>query len=103
MRRSLAQRLRDPAHGPTGEDLPTRNLKQAQHWARVYEKLIEFKHEVLERTYRFTEESEAEVTRAMRETDIILLEAQLSRFEQRRDYWILRATELAGERRVAGA
>ena len=103
MRRSFLQRLRDPGHRLAGEDPTTRNLEQAQHWALVYEKLIEFKHELLARTYRFTEESEAEVTREMRETDIILLEAQLSRFEQRRDYWILRATELAGERRVAGA
>ena len=101
--RSFLQRFRDPGHRLDGEDLKTRNPDRARHWAEVYERLIDFKRDLLERTYRFTEESEAEVARAVRETDIILLEAELTGFEQRRDYWILRATELAGERKVAGA
>ena len=103
MTRSFLRRLRDPGQRLDGEDPKTRNPDQARHWAGVYGRLIEFKRELLERTYRFTEESEAEVARAMRETDIVLLEAELTRFEQRRDYWLLRVTELAGERRVAGA
>ena len=103
MKRSFLQRLKAPGHRPTGDDLATRSVEHARHWAHVYGKLIEVMHKLLERTYGFTEESEAGVARAMRETDIILLEAQLSRFEQRRDYWNLRATELAGKRRVAGA
>ena len=36
---------------------------------------------------------------AIRETDMILLEIQLSRFEQKRDYWKIRATELSGNGR----
>ena len=103
MTRAFLARLLDPGHRLTGEDPATRDIERARRWAEVYSRLIEFKRELLERTYRFTEESESEVARAMKETDIILLEAQLSRFEQRRDYWILRATELSGGRRVAGA
>ena len=36
---------------------------------------------------------------AIRETDMILLEIQLSRFEQKRDCWKIRATELSGNGR----
>jgi hypothetical protein len=64
--------------------------------------LIGFKRELLERTYRFIDESNVDAARAMKENDLILFEIQLSRFEQRRDFWHMRASELAGERRFAG-
>jgi hypothetical protein len=39
---------------------------------------------------RYAEQAEPEVARAIRETDMILLKFQLSRFEQKRDYWRMR-------------
>ena len=48
---------------------------------------------------RYPEHAEPEVACAIRETDMILLEIQLSRFEQKRDYWKIRATEPSGNGR----
>jgi len=100
--KELLRRLGDEDYRLHGEDPATATLEQAQRWAATYERLIGFKRELLERTYQFIEESEVDAARAMKEADLILLEVQLSRFEQRRDFWHMRASELAGERRVAG-
>lgn len=95
--REVLRRLGDEDYRLHGEDPATATLEQAQRWATTYDRLIGFKHELLERTYRFIEESDLDAARAMKESDLILLEIQLSRFEQRRDFWKLRASELAGE------
>ena len=48
--------------------------------------------------HRHAEQSEPEVARAIRETDVILLETRVSHFEQKRDYWKIRAAEMQGGR-----
>ena len=65
----------------------------------TYDKLIKFKRELLELCQRYAEHAEPEVARAIKETDVILLEIQTSRFEQKRDFWKIRATELSGNGR----
>ena len=97
------QRMNDPGYRLHGEDPATATVEDARQWAHTYEKLIGFKHELLELCHRFAEQSGPELARAIRETDVILLEIQLSRFQQKRDYWKLRATELAGNGRRGGA
>jgi hypothetical protein len=53
---------------------------------------LELTRELLRRLgYRFIEESDLDAARAMKESDLILLEVQLSRFEQRRDFWQVRS------------
>jgi hypothetical protein len=47
---------------------------------------------------RRAEASDPDVARAIMDTDILLLETQISRFQQRRDYWHIRSAELAGGR-----
>jgi hypothetical protein len=93
------QRLQDPGYRLHGEKPSTATLDDARRWASTYEKLIGFKRELLELCHRFMEQSSPEVARAIRETDMLLLEMQVSRFEQKRDYWTIRATELAGNGR----
>ena len=94
--RILVQRLMDPSHRIAGEDPTTNDVTAARRCLASYERLIDGKKRLLEACERFAAESPPEVAQAIRESDIILLEVQLSRFEQRRDYWRLREAELAG-------
>ena len=96
------QRLNDPAYRLSGENPSTATLDDARRWTAIYDQLIGFKRELLELCHRYMEQSDAEVARAIRETDMIMLEMQISRFEQKRDYWTIRATELAGNGRRGG-
>jgi hypothetical protein len=96
--RVLVQRFTDPAYRLEGENAATTDVKQAKHWIDTYNSLIEFKRQLLDSSIGFADRAPSDVGQAIRESDIILLEVQLSRFEQRRDYWTLRATELAGRR-----
>lgn len=93
---TFLQRLNDPGYRLTGENPSTATLEDARRWAGTYDTLIEFKRELLDLCHRFAGQSGQEVARAIRETDVILLEMQISRFELRRDFWKLRATEMAG-------
>ena len=97
------QRLHDPSYRFIGENPATATLEQAQGWARTYDELVKIKRELLELCLRHTANSEPEVARAIRETDVRMLEMELSRFEQKRDYWKIRATELAGIGRRGGS
>ncbi len=99
---TFLQRLNDPGYRLVGENPSTATLDDARHWADTYEKLIRIKRDLLDVCRRHAEESEPEVARAIRDSDIILLEIQVSRFEQKRDYWKIRATELAGNGRRGG-
>jgi hypothetical protein len=58
--------------------------------------------EAIELCHAYAEQADPEVARAIRETDVILIEIQVSRFEQKRDYWNLRAAELSGTGRRGG-
>lgn len=96
------QRLTDPGYRLHGEDPATATLDDARRWVRTYDELIEFKRELLDLCQKFAQRSGHEVARAIRDTDMIMLEVQVSRFEQKRDYWRIRATELAGNGRRGG-
>jgi hypothetical protein len=96
------QRLNDPGYRLHGENPSTATLDDARRWAAIYKNLIGFKRELLELCQRYMEQSDPEVARAIRETDVIMLEMQVSRFEQKHDYWTIRATELAGNGRRGG-
>jgi hypothetical protein len=95
---AFLQRLGDPGYKLPDENLATATLDQARRWAQTYDELINFKRELLDLCHRHAERSEPQVARAIQETDVVLLEAQLSRFEQRRDYWKIRAAEMHGGR-----
>jgi hypothetical protein len=99
MASGLFQRLNDPGYRLHGENPATATVADARRWVANYDKLIKFKHELLALCQRYAEHAEPEVARAIRETDVILLEIQLSRFEQKRDFWKIRATELSGNGR----
>ena len=95
---AFLQRLGDPGYRLPDENPATATLDQARKWAQTYDELINFKRELLDLCYRYAERSEPSVAQAIRETDVVLLETQLSRFEQRRDYWKIRAAEMHGGR-----
>jgi len=96
------ERLKDPGYRLHGENPANATLDDARRWEATYERLIAFKRELLELCQRYAERSDPEVARAIREADIIMLEVQLSRFQLKRDFWRIRATELAGSGRRGG-
>ena len=98
----LLQRVNDPGYRLQGENPATATLADARRWSATYENLVRFKRDLLERCQRYAEQSGPEVARVSRETDVILLEIQASRFQQKRDYWKIRATELSGNGRRGG-
>jgi hypothetical protein len=100
---SFLKRLDDPGYRLPGESPGTATLADARRWAQTYDHLINFERELLELCEKFGEKSGPEVAQRIRETDMILLEVQVSRFQQKRDYWKIRATELAGIGRRGGA
>lgn len=98
----VLQRLSDPTYRLFGEDVSTATVDDARRWADAYDKLVAFKRELLDLCHKYVERSEPEVAQAIKETDVILLEMELSRFEQKRDFWRIRASELGGNGRRAG-
>jgi len=94
--------MNDPGYRLYGENPANATIEDSRRWVNTYDKLIVFKRELLELCQRFAEQSDPDVARAIRETDMIMLEVQLSRFQQKRDYWRIRATELAGDGRRGG-
>ena len=97
------QRLNDPTYRFAGENPANATLEQAQGWVKTYDDLVSFKRELLELCQRYAEKSGPDVARVIRDTDVLMLEVQVSRFEQKRDYWKIRATELAGNGRRGDA
>jgi hypothetical protein len=91
---SFLNRLADPGYRLQGENPATATFEDSRRWVQTYEELIQFKRDLLELCHRFAQQAEPQVARAIRDTDIILLEVQISRFEHKRDYWKIRATEL---------
>lgn len=94
-------RMGDPAYRLEGENAATTSVDQACRWGATYERLLESKRAMLDLAHRFADDSEPEVAHAIRETDIVLLEMQMSRFQARRDYWKIREAELKGRKRGA--
>ena len=95
---AFLQRTGDPGYRLPGENPATATLDQARRWASRYEELIKFKRELLDLCARHADRSEPEVAHAIRETDIVLLETQVARYEQKRDYWQIRVAEMQGGR-----
>jgi len=98
MTTAFLQRLGDPGYRLSGENPATASLDQARGWADTYDQLIGFKRELIGLCHRYAEQAEPQVGRAIRETDVVLLETQISRFELRRDYWKIRVAEMQGGR-----
>ncbi len=98
MTTAFLQRLGDPGYRLQGENPATATLDQAHRWIATYDELIRFKHQLIDSCHQYAERAEPEVARAIRETDVVLLETQASRFELRRDFWKIRAAEMKGGR-----
>lgn len=94
-------RMGDPAYRLEGENAATTSVDQARRWGATYERLIQIKKALLDLAHRHAEDAEPEVAHVIRDTDIVLLEMQMSRFEARRDYWKIREAELTGRKRGA--
>ena len=100
---SFLQRLDDPGYLLPGEGLGAASLDLARRWAQTYDSLTRFELELLEQCQKVGEKSGSQAMGEIRESDLILLEVQVSRFQLKRDYWRIRATELGGRGRNGGS
>lgn len=82
----------DPNRLMEGENPDTAERDDAEHWALVYRELANFKRGLID----LTRAEAAKVREAESEVaiDLQILEAELTRLEKRRDWWVARA---AGE------
>ena len=94
MTMAFLQRLGDPGYRLHGENPATATLEQARRWVDTYDELIKFKRQLIGLSHEYAERAQPEVARAIRETDVVLLETQASRFELRRDFWKIRVAEM---------
>jgi hypothetical protein len=78
-----------------GENPETSYLEDADHWLSVYTELLQTKAAMVaalnERLTRTTEEL---ARREMGDTDVVVLEQELQRFQSRIDFWKQRKVEL---------
>src|SRR2546429_7412611 len=99
MTRASLQRPGAPGYRLQGENPATAPLEQARRWVDTYDELIKFKRQLIGLSHEYAERAQPEVARAIRETDVVLLETQASRFELRRDFWQIRVAGMNGGRR----
>ncbi|HEX2710979.1 MAG TPA: hypothetical protein VHM88_01985 [Candidatus Acidoferrales bacterium] len=100
---SVVQRLDGPGYRLPGENPAATSLDVAVRWAQTYGSLTTFERQLLEQCQKVVQESGPDGTDAIWDSDLIQLEVQASRFQLKRDFWRLRATELAGSERHGGA
>ena len=79
-----------------GEDPSSTYLDDATHWIAVYTELTGVKRDLLrlaeERTPHLEEDARREVAR----TDLVILDAEMKRFQRRLEFWRRRCSELGG-------
>ena len=78
-----------------GEDPETLHLDDAAHWHSVYTEMLQGKAAMLAAlTDRLARMQEDEARGELGQTDVVLLEGELSRFQRRIDFWTKRRIEL---------
>jgi hypothetical protein len=84
----------EPARLLEGEDEGTNYVDDAVHWTRVYSELLDFKRDLLsvaeQRLPLMDDDAGSEVA----ETDLKVLMAEATRFEQRLEFWQERTRQL---------
>ncbi len=80
-----------------GEDPETPYLDDALHWHAVYTEMLQGKAAMLAAlTDRLARMREDEARGELGDTDVVLLEKELKRFQRRIDFWTNRRIELQG-------
>ena len=91
----MTARLLDPAYRLAGEDPLTVSPKEAADWIEVYTELLAFKHSLLDGCTDRLHEMGEFARREIAESDIVMLEMQISRCNQQLDFWRLRKSQLS--------
>ena len=102
-RSSLTRLDGQDGHRTPSETPPQASLEDARRLAQTYDDLWRVQRELVELCQRDADVSEPGVARTIRDREMILLEVQVSQFQQKSDFWKIRATELAGSGRDGGA
>ncbi|MGA8014447.1 MAG: hypothetical protein WCB85_00820 [Candidatus Dormiibacterota bacterium] len=86
-----------------GEDPQTPYLDDALHWYSVYTEMLQGKAAMLAAlAERLTQMHEDEARGELGDTDAILLDRELKRFQRRIDFWSNRRLELQGPPQPSG-
>jgi hypothetical protein len=77
------------------EDPDTSLVEDAEHWVRVYDELVSGKREILRVVREKVGNVSADARREINQTDSVILEEELERFERRLSFWRARHRELS--------
>jgi hypothetical protein len=89
-----AEKAGDPDRLMPGEDPDTTFLDDAKHWRSVYEELLSFKYEMVDKTEDKMEEVSPPAARELASTDKVVLGAELERMRHRFEFWDRRCREM---------
>jgi hypothetical protein len=81
-----------------GEPADSEHEDDARLWIQVYLELIEYKRRLLSTTREtLATMAEGPARREVAETDLVILESEVSRFTRRLEFWKRRLTESVGK------
>lgn len=80
----------------TSEEPATRSPAEARRWVAFYEDLLGYEEAVVQRMRELQEAARPPLKEAIQQSNIQPLEALMSDFRERLDFWRRRAAELGG-------
>ena len=93
-----AKNAADPNRLLEGEDPSTPHPEEARHWVDVYSELLTFKERTISTAQRDVAElPKPEAREEAEQTDMVVLEAERDRLQQRLDFWKRRHRELSAK------
>lgn len=79
-----------------GEDPDSTYLDDATHWVAVYTELTGVKRDLLRVAEDQAPHLEEDARKEVARTDLVILDAEMKRFQRRLDFWRRRCVELGG-------
>jgi DNA-binding CsgD family transcriptional regulator len=79
-----------------GEDPDSTHVEDARHWVAIYTQMLEFKERLLDRARDDSEALPRPARQKVRGEDLVTLERERAKVEERLQFWRQRHWELAG-------
>ena len=77
-----------------GEDPSSEYRDDAEHWARVYSELLEYKRQIMDVTRHAVDDMDRRAAREIQATDMQVIATEAQRFTRRLEFWRRRLDEL---------
>lgn len=90
-----AERAADEGRLMPGEDPTTVFPEDIEHWLGVYQELLAFKRDLLNRTKESVGKMDGLASDEIASTDLVVLQGELERLQARLDFWESRRRDLS--------